>query len=68
MSSYFKILGIHVYLVTTKRSYIENDKHLEVNAQVIVALKQTLNNGYLFRVTNCDSAFAVWNTLISFEK
>ena len=33
MYSYLKGLGLHVYLVTTKRSYIDNDKYVETNAQ-----------------------------------
>ena len=65
MSSYHKALGLHVYLATTKKSYIKHDKYLEANAQVMIALKQTLRNDYLFKVANCDSA--VRNTLISLE-
>ena len=68
MSSYFKALGLHVYLVTTKKSYIENGKYLETNAQAMIALKQTLNNDYLSKVANCDFTFVVWNTLISLEE
>ena len=33
MSAYLKALGLHVYLVTTKKSYLGNDKHIEANAQ-----------------------------------
>ena len=32
MSAYLKSLGLHVYLATTKKSYIGNDKYLEANA------------------------------------
>ena len=32
MSSYLKALGLHVYLATTKKSYIDNDKYLGANA------------------------------------
>ena len=28
MSSYLKALGLHVYLTTTKKSYVDNDKYL----------------------------------------
>ena len=63
---YLKALGIHVYLTTTKNSYCLNGKHLEANAKAIPALKSTLNDEYLFRVSNIDSAFIVWNTLIFF--
>jgi len=68
MNSYFKVLGLHVYLATTKRSYVDNAKYLEANAQVMIALKQTLNKDYLFMIFHCDSAFVVWNTLISLER
>jgi len=51
-----------------KISYIDNGKYFEANAQVMIALKKTLNNDYISRVANCDSAFAMWNTLISLEK
>ena len=43
MNAYLKALGLHVYLATTKKSYLENDKHIEANAQVIDALKYTLS-------------------------
>ena len=42
MSAYLKVLGLHVYLATTKKFYFCNDKYIEVNAQAIDALKQTL--------------------------
>jgi len=48
MSSYLKALGLHVYLATTKRSYIDNGKYAEANAQAMIALKQTLSKDYLF--------------------
>jgi len=32
MSVYLKSLGLHVYLATTKKSYVGNDKHLEANS------------------------------------
>ena len=65
MCSYLKALGLHVYLSTTKRSYVDNDKYFEANAQAIITLKQTLSNDYLSKITNCDFTLAVWNTLIS---
>jgi len=68
MSSYFKALGIHLYLATTERSYIESGKYFVANEQAMIAHKKTLNNDYNSRVANCDSAFAVWNTLISLEE
>ena len=68
MSMYFKALGIHVYFAIIKNSYCFNGKHLEVNTKVIHALKSTLNDEYLSRVSNFDSAFIVWNTIISLDK
>jgi len=65
MSLYLKALGIYVYFATIKDSYCLNDKHLEANSKAIHALKSTLNNEYLSRVSNFDSAFVVWNTLVS---
>ena len=62
---YLKALGIHVYFATIKDSYCSNGKYLEVNAKAIHALKSTLNNDCLWRVANLDSAFVVWNTLVS---
>ena len=32
MSAYLKALGLHVYLFTTKKFYIGNDKYLGANA------------------------------------
>ena len=65
MSIYLKILGMHVYLATTKKSYLGNDKHIEANAQVLEALKHSLSKKYLSLVSHCDSTFAVWNMLTS---
>ena len=65
MSAYLKILRMHVYLATTKKSYLSNNKHIEANARALDALKQTLSKNYLSMVFHCDSAFAVWNTLTS---
>ena len=59
MSMYLKALGIHVYFATIKDSYCVNGKHLEANAKTIYVLKSTLNDDYLFRVSNFDSAFIV---------
>jgi len=62
---YLKALGIHVYLAIIKDSYFTNGKHLEANAKVIHALKLTLNDEYLSSVSNIESAFVIWNTLIT---
>ena len=59
MSMYLKELDIHVYFATIKYSYCLNGKHLEANVKVIHALKSTLNDEYLSRVSNIDSAFIV---------
>ena len=59
MSMYLKALGIHIYFATIKDSYCLNGKHLEANAKALRALKSTLNDEYLFRVANFDSAFVV---------
>ena len=59
MSLYLKALGIHVYFATIKDSCYLNGKHLEANAKVIHALKSTLNDEYLSRVVNLNSAFVV---------
>ena len=59
MSAYLKILRLHVYLATIKKSYIGNDKYLGANVQTLEALKQTLSKEYLSIVSHCDSAFAV---------
>ena len=65
MSAYLKTLGLHVYLATTKKSYFGNDKYIEANAQAMEALKRTLSKKYISLIYHCDSAFAVWSTLIS---
>ena len=65
MSMYLKALGIHIYFVTIKNSYFINGKHLEANAKDIHALKSTINDDYLSRISNFNSIFVVWNTLIS---
>ena len=65
MSAYLKILRMHVYLPTTKKSYLGNNKHIEANAQALEALRCNLSKDYLMTVSHCYSAFAVWNTLTS---
>jgi len=50
MSMYLKILGMHVFLATTKKSYLGNNKHIEANAQALEALRCTLNKEYLCMV------------------
>ena len=39
MNAYLKALGLHVYFVTTKKSYVGNDKYIKVNTQALEALK-----------------------------
>ena len=56
MFMYLKALGIHVYFVTIKNSYCLNGKNVEANTKAIHTLKSTLNNEYLSRVVNFDSA------------
>ena len=67
MSMSLKTLGLHVFLAATKKSYLGNSKHIEANAQTLEALRSTLNKEYLMMISNCDFAFAVWNTLTSSE-
>jgi len=68
MSAYLKVLELHVYLATTKKSYVGNDKYLEASAQAINALKHTLSEEHIFLISQCDSAFTVWSTLTSLKK
>jgi len=65
---YLKALGIHVYFFAINDSYFINGKHLEANTKAIHALKSTLNDEYLSRISNFDSAFVVWNTLVSLDE
>ena len=65
MSWHLKAIGWKVYLTITKESYLSNNKHLEANAQALEALRKSLNKEYLNMISHCDSAFAVWNILIS---
>ena len=65
MSLFLKGLCIHVYLATIKDSFVSNSKYNEANSKAIHALKSTLNDDNLCRVTNLDSAFVVWNTILS---
>ena len=62
---YLKTLEMHMYLAATKKSYLDNSKHIEANAQALDALKKTLSKDYLMTVSHCDSAVAVWNALTS---
>ena len=59
MSMYIKTLGMHVYLAAIKKSYHDNSKHIEANAQALEELRSTLSKEYLCIVSHCDSAFAV---------
>ena len=48
MSIYLKALGLYVYVATTKKSYLGNNKYIEANVQALEALRQTLSkNIYL---------------------
>ena len=38
---YLKILGMHVYLAITKKSYLSNNKYIEANAQALEAVSYT---------------------------
>ena len=62
---YLKVLRIYVYFAIIKDSYCLNIKHLEANTKAIHALKSILNDEYLFRISNFDSAFVVLNILVS---
>ena len=59
ISAYLKALGLHVYLATTRKSYLGNNKHIKANAQALQALRQALSKEYLCMVSHCDSAFKV---------
>ena len=65
MSSYLKVLELHVYLAIIKKSYFDNNKYIEANAQALIALRQSLSKDHLSMISHCDSAFTVWNTLTS---
>ena len=43
MSWHLKSIGWKVYLTITKKSYLDNDKHIEANAQALEALRHTLS-------------------------
>ena len=62
---YLKALGYHVYLATTNNAYCLDGKNFEANTKALHALKSTLNDDYLSRISNFDSTFVVWNTLTS---
>ena len=68
MNAYLKTLGLHVYLTTTKKSYLENDKYIEANTQASESLRHTLGKEHLYIVSYCDFAFVVWNTLTSHKE
>ena len=63
MSMYLKTLGLHVFLAATKKCYLGNGDHIGANALALEAIRSTLSIDYLIRVSNFDSAFAVWNKL-----
>ena len=68
MSLFLKGLGIHVYLVTIKDSYVNDSNYIEANSKAIHALKCTLNDEYLSRISNIDSAFVTWNIITSLDE
>ena len=55
MSLYLKALGIHVYFATTREDYCLNGKNNETTTKALLALKSTLNDDYLSRISNIDS-------------
>jgi len=59
MSAYLKALGLHVFLATTKKFYLGNDKYLEANAQAVDALKHKLSKEHTSLISHCDSTFSV---------
>jgi len=74
MTLFLKSLGFRVAKSITKEFVESNDdedtwleaiaKDHETNAKAQHALTQVLNDDYLSRVSNCKSAFDVWNDLI----
>ena len=67
MSFHLKALALHVYLTATKKSYLDNSKHIDANAHALDALNHSLSKEYLNMISHCDSAFAAWNILTSPE-
>ena len=65
MSLYLKALGIHVYLATIKDSYVSDSKYIKANTKALYALRSSLDDVYLSRIANLDSAFVAWNTITS---
>ena len=53
MSAYLKALGLHVYLATTKKSYINNHNYFEANALAVDALKHTLSKEHISLISYC---------------
>ena len=47
MSMYLKTLDLHVFLTATKKSYLDNSKHIEANAQALEVLRSMLNKDIL---------------------
>ena len=48
-----------MFILSPLKTYFLNDKNLEANAKTIHTLKSTLNDDYLCRVANFNSAFVV---------
>ena len=63
MSVSLLTLGYKVHVDITKESFLSDSKHIGANAQALEAIRSTLPKDYLLRVSNLDSAFAVWNKL-----
>ena len=69
---YLKTLGFHVYLATTNNAYSLDGKNFEANSKALHALKSTLDDVYLSRVSNnphlpwrkrlilCGERFGCW--------
>ena len=68
VSMYLKTLWIQNYFATIKGFYFLNGKYLKANAKAIHALKLTLNDNHLFKASNFNLAFIVWNILISLDE
>ena len=44
---YLKTLGLHVFLVATKKCYLGNRNHIGANTLALEAIRSTLNKEYL---------------------
>ena len=55
MSAYLKALRSHVYLATTKKSYLGNDKHESTPRGGVNRCKANLITNYAELKTNCNT-------------